>query len=151
MANSEALQELNHLLERNRETEMSYLKALELLQNPELKEHFAVFAHQRFAFGLDLKRSIMDFGKPDSFRNRFAKKLHSRWIRILGLLKKNPDKTIIDTFIIGEERALDDYETIIEYGKISEPTLHILKRHKQSILKIVDNLRLLRNQLLAIS
>lgn len=141
MKSTKSATEINHLLERNRETELSYLKAVEFINDPELKDRFANFAHQRFGFGLDLKKSIVDSARRDPFWSRISTSLNSRWIQLKGLVSRNPDKIIIQCFVDGEQRALNDYESLMQEENIPDPAKRMLSRHRESIKNILHYLQ----------
>ena len=143
----EAVDVLNHLLERNYDAEKGYKKAAEDIDNSLLKDFFKDYSGQRYSFGHEIKEEIrLMNGEPDK-GSSVKGDLHRTWIDVKSLLTGKDDEAVVKECIRGETTALEDYEDALRRNDLPPSTRQVVQRQHDQIQGAVNRLNQIQNTL----
>lgn len=143
----EAVDVLNHLLERNYDAEKGYKKAAEDIENSLLKDFFKDYSGQRYSFGHEIKEEIRQMnGEPDK-GSSVKGDLHRTWIDVKSLLTGKDDEAVVKECIRGETTALEDYEDALRRNDLPPSTRQVVQRQHDQIQGAVNRLNQIQNTL----
>jgi uncharacterized protein (TIGR02284 family) len=131
---------LNDLLTRNYDAEKGFEQAADNAMDPNLVTFFKTYTEQRYRFGHDIKGEIVAIGGEIDKGSSVAGDLHRAWIDIKTALTKKNDKAVIEECIRGENKALSDYQDILDMEELPYSTKTILESHMSKIREAVGQL-----------
>ncbi|TYP77229.1 ferritin-like domain-containing protein [Aquimarina intermedia] len=134
----EIAEKLNTLLQNNVNSVEGYKKAADNTESVELKAYFRNRIEQRSNFVDELRKEILQYGQIPEDDTTFSADLHRAWIDVKTFFSSNDEKLILEECIRGDEKALQDYEELLQ-EKDLPPTLDkIFANHKNEILSAIN-------------
>ena len=132
---------LNDLLTRNYDAEKGFEQAADNAIDPNLVTFFKTYTEQRYRFGHDLKGEIVAIGGEVDKGSSITGDIHRTWIDIKTALSKKNDKSVIEECIRGEEKALNDYQEVLDMEELPYSTRTIIESHMRKIREAVAQLK----------
>lgn len=142
-SNSEIVEGLNDLLEKNYDAEAGYKNALENTESPRLKAFFISKADQRYEFGHQIKAEIKKLGGTPDKGTSITGDLHRAWIDFKTALSFNDDESILEECERGEEACLEEYNEFLTENTLSADLRNVINKQRNGVaatLRSVDAL-----------
>jgi len=112
--NSELVDQLEEILQKNRDAEKGYAKAAENADSASLQSFFNRKSNQRREFNNALKRElVVSYEKVDD-SGSFTGTIHRTWMDIKSFFSGNSDESMLEEAIRGDKAAVKEYEEILE-------------------------------------
>jgi len=136
---------LNTLLERTYDAEKGFKKASENVKDVNLKSYFERKAQERYDFGHQLKSEIKSFGQETENSGSVAGTAHRAWMDVKALFSSDDEESMLEESIRGEEKALSDYDDILDETSLPLSTKTILEEQREQIAKGLANIKQLED------
>lgn len=136
---------LNTLLERTYDAEKGFKKAAENVKDTNLKSYFERKAQERYDFGHQLKSEIKSFGQDIEKGGSVAGTAHRAWMDVKALFSSDDEESMLEESIRGEEKALSDYDDILDETSLPLSTKTILEKQRAQIAKGLSNIKQLED------
>ena len=136
---------LNTLLERTYDAEKGFKKAAENVKDTNLKSYFERKAQERYDFGHQLKSEIKSFGQDIEKGGSVAGTAHRAWMDVKALFSSDDEESMLEESIRGEEKALSDYDDILDETSLPLSTKTILEEQRAQIAKGLSNIKQLED------
>lgn len=134
----EISEKLNTLLQNNINSVEGYKKAASNTESVELKAFFRNRIEQRSNFVDELRKEILRYGQIPEDDTSFSADLHRTWIDIKTFFSSNDEKMILEECIKGDEKALKDYEELLQQKDLPPTLDKIFVNHKNEILSAIN-------------
>lgn len=136
---------LNTLLERTYDAEKGFKKAAENVKDANLKSYFERKAQERYDFGHQLKSEIKSFGQDTEKSGSVAGTAHRAWMDVKALFSSDDEESMLEESIRGEEKALSDYDDILNEISLPLSTKNILEEQRAHIAEGLSNIKQLED------
>lgn len=136
---------LNTLLERTYDAEKGFKKAAENVKDVNLKSYFERKAQERYDFGHQLKSEIKSFGQDTEKGGSVAGAAHRAWMDVKALFSSDDEESMLEESIRGEEKALSDYDDILNETSLPLSTKNILEEQRAQIAAGLSNIKQLED------
>lgn len=136
---------LNTLLERTYDAEKGFKKAAENVKDANLKSYFERKAQERYDFGHQLKSEIKSFGQDIEKDGSVAGTAHRAWMDVKALFSSDDEESMLEEAIRGEEKALSDYDDILDETSLPLSTKNILEEQRAQIAAGLSNIKQLED------
>jgi len=124
---------LNDLLEKNYDAEAGYKAAKEHVKNSSLKDFFNNRAKDRYNFGHELKEEIRLFSEAPDKGTSFKGDAHRIWMDLKSKFLDDHEEAILKEAVRGEEKALAEYNEILNDMILAPSTEQMLKKQRDSV------------------
>ncbi|WP_411767255.1 ferritin-like domain-containing protein [Winogradskyella sp. A3E31] len=126
--------QLNELLTKNYDAEKGYRKAIDNVDNNNLKIYFTNRANERKEFANEIKTEIERYGEEPKESGSFKGTLHRNWMTLKSNLSNNNEEAVLEEALRGEEASLEDYNDVISSDNVFPPSIDtMLKKQKNAI------------------
>ncbi len=112
MDNAEVVEILNQLIVTNRDSADGYETAAGAVENPDYRQFFEEYAHQRTQFVTELSTLVSEYGGDPEQSGNLAGTLQRAWMNIKAALTEG-DHAIMAECDRGDEAALALYAEIL--------------------------------------
>ncbi len=144
MDKNQAIDTLEHLIERCRDGHNGFREAAEKVKQPDLKTWFNEVSLERGRFAEELQNELVRLGKPDErVKGTTEGALHRAWLDTKAALGGG-DHMILDWLEHGEDFAKDAYQKALT-GDLPENIAIIVRRQASSVQKVHDRVKMLRD------
>ena len=144
MDQKDAIDVLEHLIERCRDGHNGFREAAEKVKAADLKAFFNEVSLERGRFAEELQNELVRLGKPDKRVSGSTEgALHRAWIDTKVALGGG-DHTVLDWLEHGEDVAKDAYQKAIT-SDLPENIAPIVRRQASSVQQVHDRVRSLRD------
>lgn len=144
MDQKDAIDVLEHLIERCRDGHNGFREAAEKVKAADLKAFFNEVSLERGRFAEELQNELVRLGKPDERVSGSTEgALHRAWIDTKVALGGG-DHTVLDWLEHGEDVAKDAYQEAIT-SDLPENIAQIVRRQAASVQQVHDRVRSLRD------
>jgi len=125
--------QLMEILEKNRDAEKGYFKAIENTEEASLSRYFERKAQDRKDFNNSLHREMVS--SYESYKNdgSFKGAIHSTWMDVKSFFTGNDDKAMLEESIRGDKAALEEYEEILKENTLPIGIAKLLREQKSEI------------------
>jgi uncharacterized protein (TIGR02284 family) len=145
MDENNAISVVEHLIDRCRDGQKGFREAAEKAKSPDLKNFFNEVGAERAGFAEELQAELTTLGKPDSRPSGSVEGgLHRAWVDTKMALGGD-DHTILEWLEQGEDVAKDAYKKALT-GNLPETVLQIVRRQANSVQRVHDRVKMLRDQ-----
>lgn len=124
---------LNHILEKNFDAEKNYRFAAENAENSRLEQFYTERAEERYDFQHELKSEVRSFGEIPKEESSFLGDVQRTWMNLKTALSNNKEEVLLEEVIRGEQKALEEYEEILDSPDLRPSTRSILLKQKEAI------------------
>lgn len=144
MDQKNAIDTLEHLIERCRDGHNGFKEAAEKIKRTDLKTFFNEVSLERGRFAEELQNELIRMGKPDKRVSGSTEgALHRAWIDTKVALGGD-DHTVLDWLEHGEDVAKDAYQKAIS-SDLPENIGQIVRRQAASVQQVHDRVKMLRD------
>ena len=133
MDKDKVISKLNHLLARTYDAEQGYVEAANHISSVSLNRWLQENAAQRYRFGHEIKGEIRKLGGTPDKGTSFAGEAHQFWMNLKSYFTANDELGMLNESITGEEKALEDYNDVLEDTTLPLETKTLLEDHRDSI------------------
>ena len=145
MDENNAISVVEHLIDRCRDGQKGFREAANKVRSLELKSFCNEVSAERAGFAEELQAELATLGKPESKPSGTAEGgLHRAWVDTKMALGGD-DHTILEWLEQGEDVAKDAYKDALT-GNLSASLLQIIRRQADSVQRVHDRVRTLRDQ-----
>lgn len=138
----ELLKNLNDLFTRNRDAQKGYVEAANHINQKELSKWMIDYSTQRQLFAAELDLEIRRLGGRPEDSTSVLGEIHRVWIDLKGQLSNNDPHAMLEECTRGEEKAVADYDEILDEQKgMSIETRNLLNRHKSKIINALNQIK----------
>lgn len=138
MKDSNLVNGLNELLEKNYDAEKGYIESRESSNSAALKALFNQKASQRYDFGHELKSHIKNLGGEPQTGSSFTGTMHRAWIDFKSMMSNDTEESILEEVQRGEEAALDDYDHFIKEHQLPSDIMNTVNRQRNQIARSIS-------------
>ncbi|WP_027126859.1 ferritin-like domain-containing protein [Gelidibacter mesophilus] len=125
--------QLEEILEKNRDAEKGYKKAAENAKNPSLKTFFADRARDRASFNAQLKREmVVNYDDIDD-EGSFTGTIHRAWMDVKALFSADNDESMLEEAIRGEKASVEEYEEVLKDSNLPASIATIVRQQKMKV------------------
>lgn len=144
MDQKDAIDVLEHLIERCRDGHNGFREAAEKVKRTDLKTWFNEVSLERGRFAEELQNELVRMGKPDKRVSGSTEgALHRAWLDTKQALGGD-DHTVLDWLEHGEDVAKDAYQKAIT-SDLPENVALIVRRQADSVRQVHDRVKMLRD------
>lgn len=144
MNEHEAIDVLEHLIERCRDGHNGFKEAAEKVKRADLRTFFNEVSLERGRFAEELQNELVRLGKPDKRVSGTTEgALHRAWIDTKVALGGD-DHTVLDWLEHGEDVATDAYQKAIS-SDLPENIAEVVRRQADSVQQVHDRVKMLRD------
>lgn len=112
--NKEILDELEEIVEKNRDAVKGYSKAAENTDDAALKSYFQRKSAERREFNDSLVREIKGAYPDFDEKGSFTGSVHRAWMDVKALFSADDAESMLEESIRGDKAALAEYEDVIQ-------------------------------------
>ncbi len=131
MPDNDAIDQLDHLIQINKDAETGFLTAAENIRNSELETLFTGYAKHHARFAAELKQEVERRGRAPSDSGTLGGALHRGWIDLKSTLSGHSASAILASCESGEESAEAAYERAADAHPSGQLNTLIEKHHQQ--------------------
>lgn len=124
---------LNELIEKNINAKDAYAKAIEKVENTEIKNFFKERATDRAKFVKELRTEVWGNGEIPENSGDISGEVHRNWMSLKALFSSNDEEVMLNETIRGEKSALDEYNKILSETELPMSIENLLKKQKNAI------------------
>ena len=133
--------QLEEILEKNRDAQKGYAKAAENADSANLKSFFQRKATDRNSFNTSLKREmISNFADIDD-SGSFTGTIHRAWMDAKSLLSGNDDEAMLEEAIKGDKAAVEEYQEVLLDTKLPLGISQLLRGQMTQIQTDLNKVR----------
>ena len=144
MDQNDAIDVLEHLIERCRDGHNGFKEAAEKVKRSDLRTWFNEVSLERGRFAEELQNELVRLGKPDKRVSGSTEgALHRAWVDTKMALGGD-DHTVLDWLEHGEDVAKDAYQKAIT-SDLPENIALIVRRQADSVRQVHDRVKMLRD------
>ena len=135
---------LNELLEKTYDAEKGYKTAADNTEMISIKKFLTDKARQRYNFGHELKKEIMEYGQLPEKGGSIKGDLHRGWIQLKSSLASNKTEQILEEVERGEKASLESYDEILKDRDMVLPpsTENLLRKQRDDIQAALNTARM---------
>ncbi|WP_439153300.1 ferritin-like domain-containing protein [Winogradskyella sp.] len=104
---------LNDLIEKNINAKDAYAKAIEKVENPEIKNFFKERAKNRARFVKELRTEVWGNGEIPENSGNISGEVHRNWMSLKAIFSSNDEEAMLNETIRGEKTSLEEYNQIL--------------------------------------
>ncbi len=135
---------LNQLLSKSYDAAKGYKKAVENVNDTDIKMFLKNMSGQRERFATDLRQEILSYGELPEDSGSVAGAAHRAWMDLRSLFSSNDEQAILKECIRGEKAAIEEYNDILKDSDVLPPTtVAMLTRHRDYIQQAINNVKVL--------
>lgn len=111
---NDLLEELEEILEKNKDAQKGFSRASENAQSAALRIYFERKSQERHNFNNELKNALSsaytDFDADGSFKGT----IHRTWMDVKSFFSSDNDEAMLQESIRGDKAAVEEYDEVIE-------------------------------------
>lgn len=112
--NKELIDQLEEILEKNRDAVKGYENAAENAESQDLKTFFKDKASERAEFNDQLKTELSATYDEIDDEGSFSGSIHRTWMDIKNFFSGDNDEAMLEESIKGDKAAVEEYEEILK-------------------------------------
>lgn len=133
--------QLEEILEKNRDAVKGYTKAAENATNGSLKAFFQDRARDRKTFNSDLKRELVANYDDIDDDGSFTGTIHRAWMDVKSFFSADDDESMLEEAIRGEKASVDEYEDVLEDSDLPPSIATMLRQQKMKIQEDLNRVK----------
>ncbi len=110
----ELVDQLEEILEKNRDAEKGYAKAAENAKSQGLQNYFRRKSDERRDFNNQLRRMLVANYDEIDENGSFTGSIHRAWMDVKSFFSGNEDEAMLEEAIRGDKAAVKEYEEVLE-------------------------------------
>ncbi len=133
--------QLEEILEKNKDAEKGYRNAADNADNNSLKTFFQNKANDRKTFYSDLKRELVVNYDDINDNGSFTGTIHRAWMDVKGFFSADNDESMLEEAIRGEKASVEEYEEVLADTTLPPSIATILRQQKSKIQNDLSQVR----------
>ena len=126
--------QLEEILEKNRDAEKGYRKAAENADSQSLKSYFETKSHERNQFNKALKSAMVSSYDNIDDDSSFTGSIHRVWMDVKAFFSADNDESMLEEAIRGDKAAVEEYDEVLEDATLP-PTIQTLIREQKTKIR----------------
>lgn len=135
----EIYEEIEEILEKNRDAEKGFAKAADNAKSAVLKTYFKRKSNDRRDFNSKLIAEIRTAYTDFDVDGTFTGTVHRAWMDVKALFSSDNDESMLEESIRGDKAAIDEYDDVLEYSNLPVGLRTILNEQRVKIQMDVSN------------
>ncbi|PKA96756.1 uncharacterized protein (TIGR02284 family) [Flavobacteriaceae bacterium MAR_2009_75] len=112
--NRKLVDQLQEILEKNRDAEKGYKKAAENAKSTNLKAFFTRKSEERRSFNGALKNELIATYDQINDNGSFQGTIHRAWMDVKNLFSADSDESMLEECIRGDKAAIEEYDEVLK-------------------------------------
>lgn len=125
--------QLEEILEKNRDAEKGYRKAADNADSASLKNYFENKAREREQFNNALKREMVANYDDIDDDSSFTGSIHRAWMDVKALFSGDNDESMLEEAIRGDKAAVEEYDDVLEDTSLPNSIATLIREQKTKI------------------
>ncbi|HET8735451.1 MAG TPA: PA2169 family four-helix-bundle protein [Pricia sp.] len=142
--NRKLVDQLEEILEKNRDAQKGYAKAAENADSPQLQAYFRRKSTDRMQFNQTLKGELVATYDEIDDEGSFTGTIHRAWMDVKSLFGNN-DKSMLQEAIRGDKAAVKEYEEVLEHEALPMRIATIIREQQVKIRTDLNNIKSLED------
>ncbi len=143
--NRKLVDQLEEILEKNRDAEKGYKKAAENADSINLKSFFERKSTQRRAFNESLKRELVASYDEIDDDGSFTGSIHRAWMDVKSFFSGDNDESMLEEAIRGDKAAVEEYEEVLKEEALPISVATIIRDQLMKIRTDLNKIRTLED------
>ena len=136
----EMVNALNDLLTRNHDAKEEYVEAGNGVNDRMLRQWLFDNSEKRTLYINEIQNQITILGGTPDHGSSFLGALHRAWIDFKSNIADG-DVVVLEECIRGEERAMEDYDKVLQEVKMTNEITNVIRRQRRNIQDSLNALR----------
>ncbi|HZJ19230.1 MAG TPA: PA2169 family four-helix-bundle protein [Pricia sp.] len=141
----EMVDQLEEILEKNRDAEKGYRKAAENADSANLKNYFEKKSRERKTFNESLKRELVANYDDIDDDGTFSGTVHRTWMDIKAFFSGDNDESMLEEAIRGDKSAVEEYEEVLEDATLPASIATLLRNQQMKIRTDLNKIKSLED------
>ncbi|QLG46506.1 ferritin-like domain-containing protein [Costertonia aggregata] len=125
--------QLEEILEKNRDAEKGYRKAAENADSHSLKSYFENKASERAQFNNALKREMVANYDDIDDDSSFTGSIHRAWMDVKAFFSGDDDEAMLEEAIRGDKAAVEEYDEVLDDTHLPSSIATLIREQKTKI------------------
>ena len=125
--------QLEEILEKNRDAEKGYTKAAENAKSPHLKSFFEKKSADRKSFNNSLRTEMIASYDEIDDDSSFAGSIHRTWMDVKAFFSGDNDEAMLEEAIKGDKAAVEEYDDVLKDTTLPTSISRLLTEQKTKI------------------
>ncbi|NNE77952.1 MAG: PA2169 family four-helix-bundle protein [Pricia sp.] len=143
--NRKLVDQLEEILEKNRDAERGYSKAAENADSRSLQSYFRKKSQERKTFNDELKRELVATYDEIDDDGSFTGTMHRAWMDIKNFFSGNSDESMLEEAIRGDKAAVEEYEEVLKKEALPMQVSTIIRNQMMKIRTDLNNIQSLED------
>lgn len=130
---SKIVNQLEEILEKNRDAQKGYKKAAENAKDSRLKSYFEKKSMDRNGFNMSLKNELVANYDEIDDAGSFTGTIHRAWMDVKSLFSADDDEAMLEEAIKGDKAAVEEYDEVLEDSNLPQALIQLLREQKNAI------------------
>ncbi|NNE31576.1 MAG: PA2169 family four-helix-bundle protein [Winogradskyella sp.] len=124
---------LNELIEKNMNAKEGYSKAIDKVENSEVKSFFKHCAEERARFVKELRAEVWGTGEIPENSGNITGEIHRNWMSLKAAFSSNNEEAMLEETLRGEKSSLEEYNEMLSNASMPISITNILRKQRNSI------------------
>lgn len=141
----EMIDQLEEILEKNRDAEKGYKKAAENADSAKLKNYFQKKSSDRATFNASLKRELVANYDEIDDDGTFGGTIHRAWMDVKAFFSGDDDEAMLEEAIRGDKSAVEEYEEVLEDTTLPNSIATLVRNQQMKIRTDLNKIKSLED------
>lgn len=137
--------QLEEILEKNRDAQKGYAKAAENADSHSLKNYFNRKARERKSFNDALKAELVATYDEIDDDGSFTGTIHRTWMDIKNFFSGNSDEAMLEEAIRGDKASVEEYEEVLKDAALPMRVSTLIRDQNMKIRTDLNKIRSLED------
>lgn len=139
--NDELLDQLEEILEKNKDAEKGYRKAGENAESQHLKTFFNQKENERRKFNAELKRELIHNYDEIDDDSSFSGAIHRTWMDVKAFFSGDNDESMLEEAIKGDKASIDEYDEVLDHTALPSSIAILLRNQRNKIIEDLSRIK----------
>ena len=141
----ELVDQLEEILEKNRDAEKGYAKAAENAKSNGLQSYFRRKSDERKDFNNQLRKMLVASYDEIDENGSFTGSIHRAWMDVKSFFSGNEDEAMLEEAIRGDKAAVKEYEEVLEDNVLPVAIDTLIRDQKAKIQSDLNTIKSLED------
>ena len=141
----ELVDQLEEMLEKNRDAEKGYAKAAENAKSHGLQSYFRRKSDERRDFNNQLRKMLVASYDEIDENGSFTGSIHRAWMDVKSFFSGNEDEAMLEEAIRGDKAAVKEYEEVLEDNVLPVAIDTLIRDQKAKIQSDLNTIKSLED------
>lgn len=137
--------QLEEILEKNRDAEKGYIKAAENADRANLQAYFQRKSNERKQFNNALKLELVASYDEIDEGGSFTGTIHRTWMDIKSFFAGNNDEAMLEEAIRGDKAAVEEYEDVLKEESLPISVATVIREQQMKIRADLNKIKRLED------